>query len=314
MPPSVMPQESGARGPLIMAVDDSEIALEMVLAILAEFGLTNVVTFSNPSTALSELRNGEIQPDLILMDVMMPEINGIDACAEIRGSLNNDDVPIIMLTSLENMGTLSRAFLAGANDYVNKPFEPIELEARIRNGLRLGSELRRRKSSEARLLAELRSRPTEVKLDRDPVPDLILSRSMFETAIRSLAPISVERICLIVTALQKASQSDIREDPPEPDGLARVLGQVLLPANSLLTQIETNLYCIVAMDLSEDSSRQIERSLALAVTSAGFRAPLDLTRGRLVLRTTAKRPSENYPLSAALADGIREVRLGGIKK
>lgn len=312
MQSSLKPQEPRMQGPLILAIDDSEIALEMIVANLAEFGLTNAITFNDPSAALAQLRAGTFAPDLILMDVMMPKINGIEACAAVRSLEGLDDVPIVMLTSLENMNTLSRAFLAGANDYVTKPFEPIELEARIKNGLRLGSELRRRKSSEARLMAELRSRSTAVSLNDDQCAELLISRSMFDTAVRNISPQNNHLVCLIILALSKGEELPVRREFVEPDGLARILGDVKLPANSLLARIESNLYCILAIDVSEDAVRLAEENFVSVVASADFKDPLDPFGRSLVLKSAAMRPRANYPVSAALADGIRKVRGLGV--
>ncbi len=311
MEPSLGQQQSPMQGPLILAVDDSEIALAMVKAILREFGLTNVVTFTNSAEALDQLRLGAVEPDLILLDVMMPEINGIDLCAEIRCTEGKEDVPIIMLTSLEDRRTLSRAFLAGANDYVTKPFEPIELEARIKNGLRLGSELRRRKSSEARLMAESHSRSASVNEVGEIANDLLVSRSIFETAIRGLSLADLERVCFIVLALRRKRQSTVRGVLEEPKLLARTLGRVDLPANSLLARIDANLYCILAIDMSEDTARRVEHKLSTAVEATSFADPLDPLGNQLMLRVTTVRPGVKYPASAALADGIRTVGAPG---
>lgn len=304
---SLLQQQLPTQGPLILAIDDSEIALAMVEANLGEFGLTNVATFTNPTEALDQLRMGAIEPDLILLDVMMPEINGIDLCAEIRCTQGNEDVPIIMLTSREDKGTLSRAFLAGANDYVTKPFDPIELEARIKNGLRLGSELRRRKSSEARLMAELRAQSSGLSEVSAAGSDLLVSRQIFDTAIRSLSSASLDRVCLIVVALRRDPQSPIRGDMEEPGSLASTLGSVDLPANSLIARIEANLFCVLAMDLSEDTSRLVETNLSAAVDAAQFPDSVDPLGSRLSLHSATVRPATDYPASSALADGIRKV-------
>lgn len=307
MQPSLIPQQYPMQGPLILAIDDSEIALAMVQANLGEFGLSNVVAFTNPVEALDQLRLGAIAPDLILLDVMMPEISGIDLCAEIRCIQGNEDVPIIMLTSRDDKSTLSRAFLAGANDYVTKPFELIELEARIRNGLRLGSELRRRKSSEARLIGELRAHSTDLSEVGEGSSDLLVNRPIFDSAVRGLSAANVERVCLIVVALRRDRKSAIQGDLDEPEQLARTLGSVELPANSLLARIDANLYCVLAMDLSDEHSRLVEASLSSSVGATGFADPLDPLASPLMLRSVTVRPSANYPASAALADAIRKV-------
>jgi PleD family two-component response regulator len=83
---------------------------------------------------------------------MMPEIDGIEACARIRNEPRHADVPIVMVTALSDMDSLANAFVAGATDYITKPLNRVELLARVRSALRLKSELDRRKARERELL------------------------------------------------------------------------------------------------------------------------------------------------------------------
>ncbi|MFG6543529.1 PleD family two-component system response regulator, partial [Sulfitobacter sp. M22298] len=136
--------------PRIIAVDDSDIAQDFISATLSELGFDDVVSFIDPRSALDAIESDEATADLILMDIMMPDIDGIELCARIRALDRWSDVPIIMLTSRTDMGSLSEAFMAGANDYVTKPFNRIELQARMRSCLRLKSELDRRRLGENR--------------------------------------------------------------------------------------------------------------------------------------------------------------------
>ncbi len=74
-----------------------------------------------------------IEPDLVLLDVMIPNLNGIEVCAKIR---ETSGVPIIMLTALTDQDDVIRGLEAGADDYVKKPFEPAEFLARVKARLR----------------------------------------------------------------------------------------------------------------------------------------------------------------------------------
>lgn len=78
--------------------------------------------------------------DLILMDIDMPEINGVEACRVIKADPRLRDIPIIMVTSFDHTEYLEEAFSAGAMDYVTKPIEAIELGARVRSALNLKVE------------------------------------------------------------------------------------------------------------------------------------------------------------------------------
>ena len=93
----------------------------------------------------------------MLLDIVMPEMDGVEVCARIRNDPRYADLPIIMVTSLDDMNSLANAFVAGATDYVTKPINRIELVARVRAALRLKQELDRRLARERELLAFLSS-------------------------------------------------------------------------------------------------------------------------------------------------------------
>ena len=125
----------------ILAVDDSEDARDLTEAALLSAGYTDIVTAESAWDAFKLLDLGHTNGrrptfDLMLLDVVMPDIDGIEACARIRNDPGHADLPIIMVTSLDDMGSLDNAFVAGANDYITKPFSRDVLLARIRAALR----------------------------------------------------------------------------------------------------------------------------------------------------------------------------------
>ena len=91
----------------------------------------------------------------MLLDIVMPEMDGVEACARIRNDARYADLPIIMVTSLDDMNSLANAFVAGATDYITKPVNRVELVARVRAALRLKQELDRRQARERELLSFL---------------------------------------------------------------------------------------------------------------------------------------------------------------
>src|ERR1700726_4899684 len=147
----------------ILAVDDSEVSRQFLEAVLVSGGYKEVRTANSAAAAFELLKLGAAAPDeppdfdVVLLDIAMPEIDGIVACATIRNDLRHADIPIVMVTSLEDMESLSSAFLAGATDYVVKPVNRIELLARVRTALKLKAELERRQARERELLAFLSS-------------------------------------------------------------------------------------------------------------------------------------------------------------
>jgi phosphoserine phosphatase RsbU/P len=142
----------------ILIVDDSEDIREITEAMLMESGYSEIVTADSAETAFGMLAIGNpqarpmIEVDLVLLDIVMPNIDGIKACALIRSDPRYFDLPIIMVTSLDDMDSLSNAFIAGASDYINKPIRQVELLARVRSAIKLKAELDRRQSRERVLL------------------------------------------------------------------------------------------------------------------------------------------------------------------
>ncbi|WP_129658959.1 MtrAB system response regulator MtrA [Rothia halotolerans] len=116
----------------ILVVDDDEALAEMVGIVLSNEGFEP--TFCETGDrALAAFDSYD--PDLVLLDLMLPGINGIEVCERIRES---SDVPVIMLTAKSDTEDVVRGLEAGADDYIAKPFKPAELLARIRTRLRTG--------------------------------------------------------------------------------------------------------------------------------------------------------------------------------
>ena len=116
----------------ILVVDDDVALAEMIGIVLENEGY-RVVFCSDGSQALSQFQ--EHNPDLVLLDVMLPGMDGFDVCRVIR---RVSDAPIVMLTARSDTADVVTGLEAGADDYVPKPFKPKELVARVRARLRDG--------------------------------------------------------------------------------------------------------------------------------------------------------------------------------
>ncbi|MDB5600162.1 MAG: response regulator receiver modulated diguanylate cyclase [Xanthobacteraceae bacterium] len=142
----------------ILVVDDSEDGRDLMEAMLVSAGYEDVFSVESAAEAFRYLGVGgaavqEPSPvDLILLDILMPGIDGIEACARIHKEKRHADVPVIMVTALADVDSLGSAFVAGATDYITKPVNRIELLARVRSALKLKSELDRRRARENELL------------------------------------------------------------------------------------------------------------------------------------------------------------------
>jgi len=142
----------------ILIVDDSEDSRELAEAALLSAGYSEVFAVASAIEAFEHLELGSISDeiskvDLILLDIVMSGIDGVEACSRIRNDPRYAECPIIMVTSLDDLEALSNAFVAGATDYVTKPVHRVELIARVRAALKLKAELDRRQARERQLLA-----------------------------------------------------------------------------------------------------------------------------------------------------------------
>ena len=161
----------------ILIVDDSSDHRLLLRSILAKAGHADIVTADSAQAAFSVLssHNGTPPPqtDLILLDVLMPDMDGVAACRHIKQHDHLKDIPIIMVTAKNDLGNLQEAFSAGAMDYIAKPVNAIELLARVASALTLKREMDHRKAREADLSRsndELQQALKEVKVLRGLIP------------------------------------------------------------------------------------------------------------------------------------------------
>lgn len=122
---------TGARKKILL-VDDAETILMMERMILKK-GPYELITAKNGAQAV-EKAEAE-RPDLILLDVVMPEMNGFEACERIRQSESTRHIPIIMVTTRGEEKNVETGFTKGCNDYVTKPINGVELLEKVKNYL-----------------------------------------------------------------------------------------------------------------------------------------------------------------------------------
>ena len=126
----------------ILIVDDADNMLLLLSDYLAGFGYSEIMTAASSNQAFEHLTADPEVPasdavDLILMDIVMPGLDGIEACRLIKDDMGCGDVPVIMVTGQAGLEHLRQAFDAGAIDYVTKPFNRVELRVRVESALRL---------------------------------------------------------------------------------------------------------------------------------------------------------------------------------
>ncbi|MGQ0569914.1 MAG: response regulator [Armatimonadota bacterium] len=123
----------GGRSPRILAVDDQPVNLELLAEILSGWGCA-VRTAINGVEALAAV--DAFQPDVILLDVMMPDQSGFEVCELLQADPTTRSIPVIFLTALADEKHKLEGFGVGALDYITKPFDLAELAARVGARLR----------------------------------------------------------------------------------------------------------------------------------------------------------------------------------
>ena len=115
-------------------VDDNEQNRELLVAYLEELQC-EVRTAGDGFAALDAVKAK--RPDIVLLDVMMPRMSGYQACAKMRADRANAAMPIVMVTALNEVADMERAVDAGADDFLTKPVNKVELLTRVRSLLRV---------------------------------------------------------------------------------------------------------------------------------------------------------------------------------
>lgn len=110
----------------ILAVDDDPFILGLIPVISAKAGFSEVISVASAKLALDRLAQTETAFDCLLLDINMPEMDGIELCRRLRGLVAYKQTPIIMLTGKRDMKSMDLAFQAGATDYATKPFDVVE--------------------------------------------------------------------------------------------------------------------------------------------------------------------------------------------
>lgn len=118
----------------ILVVDDNAQNLELLVEYLGELNC-QIDSAVDGMDALEKVQAN--QPDLILLDVMMPRMSGFECCRKLRSNPDTRDIPIVMVTALNELGDIERGVESGTDDFITKPVNRLELVTRVRSLLRV---------------------------------------------------------------------------------------------------------------------------------------------------------------------------------
>jgi two-component system alkaline phosphatase synthesis response regulator PhoP len=130
-----MVEENNMKGePSVLVVDDNQQNLELLLAYLEDVDC-KTLSANDGAEALEVVKDSS--PDLILLDVMMPRMSGFEVCRRIKNDPKTADIPVIMVTALNELGDIERAINSGTDDFLSKPVNKWELVTRVKTMLKL---------------------------------------------------------------------------------------------------------------------------------------------------------------------------------
>ncbi len=158
----------------VLIVDDSEINLFLFDTLINKLGGCESVTFLDSQAGLAWAQAHDVQ--LVIVDYMMPDLNGVEFIQRLRQTPGKQEVPILMITTNEEKQVLYQALDAGATDFLTKPIDRIEFLARVKNMLAL-SESRRQLADRAAWLADEVRKATAEILERERETVVRLSKA-----------------------------------------------------------------------------------------------------------------------------------------
>lgn len=118
----------------ILVVDDNQQNLELIQAYLEDLQCELFSAIDGPE-ALEKVK--DIMPDLILLDVMMPKMSGFEVCNRLKNDPATAQIPVIMVTALNELGDIEKAIDSGTDDFISKPVNSLELKTRVKTMLKL---------------------------------------------------------------------------------------------------------------------------------------------------------------------------------
>lgn len=118
----------------ILIADDNPTNVELMEVYLADLDCDLAVAVDGPDTLA---KVASFQPDVILLDVMMPKLSGFEVCQKLKSDPATRNIMILMVTALNELGDIERAVKAGTDDFLSKPVNKIELTKRVENMLKL---------------------------------------------------------------------------------------------------------------------------------------------------------------------------------
>jgi len=285
-------QEEENRKPVVLIADDNRVIIKLLGELLTKEGY-KVAEVNDGKSVLKLLPS--IQPDLILLDVDLPEMSGFEVCRKLKQNSGSADIPVLFVTSRNDKKDILAGFAAGGQDYVVKPSTRAELLARVRTHLALRRTQQKLKASEARY--------RELSL-RDDLTGFYNTRYLYQTLqglldMHRTRPLSVvfmdiDNFKYVVDTYGHLNGSRTLAE------LADVVRSVL-PEDCYGVSYGGDEFVIVLAGYDHNQGMQIAERIRLAVEKASFLTTMDLSIHITVSCGVATFPEDAQTLTDLLA-------------
>lgn len=292
---------------ILIVDDDTEVSELLYRKILNEAGYQHIDVIGSIED-LMDCLNASLSPenqsvDLILMDVVLPEKDGIIGLQTVKQYEHFRDIPILMLTAVQDKQLLKQAFEAGAMDYITKPVDHVELHARVGSALRLKQEIDRRKAWENELLEMTRGlMESNARLEQasfvDPVTGL-LNRKAFDKRLQDdwiQTYVQKGQIGLMLIEVDQFKAYNDRKGGVQGDLCLQEVAAALkaqLSAHGQLYRFGGAMFTLVSPMVEEEEFHALAQSCQQAVLDLELDHP-ETPSGQVEIRTgvACMRPSE----------------------
>lgn len=252
-----------AKKPIVLMVDDNPINLAELSDFLDEAGF-DVLSAENSAAAIEQAQTQS--PDLILLDVLMPDMDGFTTCQKLKAIASTSDIPVLFMTALTDTADKVKGFHAGAVDYITKPFQYEEVIARVQTHLtlqRLKLELLEKEQRLSRIFENAMDAILTLNQSGQITLFNAAAEQMFHCRTIEVINTSVDRF--LSPELNTALTSFRNGNPPEqaiwiPEGMSAIRADgTSFPIEATVSRVEASgeqFYILILRDLNERKARQ----------------------------------------------------------
>lgn len=264
----------------LLIVDDEPSILELLGVALKALGTYKVKTATSAKQALQMIEGKPREFDAFLLDIQMPEMNGIDLCAELRRNDAYKNAPILMLTAMSQMSYVEKAFEAGATDYVTKPFNFEDLKQRLNAARKLKYSKAAEGDDDPSLVRSVlyhENQDYAAELDFSKV-ERFIGKSEFENYVRQMSLSKASQTCAFALRVDNGeainAQTSSMDFFKSMQKVAQELVNGTTSAGSLLTYVGGGVFLCAEHGNRLTDTDKLERAIAAALSRMNFPGPV----------------------------------------